>query len=103
MPQPPAPSAACICQLLISQEHPDQRVLTRRIDLTRAVRVRPAQTVGSRCGDGRDKGDWSCPGSYTTDQCTVRLARPSSGPEPLLLTRATDGVIGRWAMRATRL
>ena len=31
------------------------------------------QSVGSRCGDERDSGAWSCPGSYTTDKCTVRL------------------------------
>ena len=33
-----------------------------------------AQTTGARCGDGRTKGDWECPGSYTTDKCTVRAS-----------------------------
>ena len=28
-------------------------------------------SIGSRCGDNSDKSNWKCPGSYTTDKCTV--------------------------------
>ena len=38
------------------------------------VYKRQVQTTGARCGDGRTKGDWECPGSYTTDKCTVRAS-----------------------------
>jgi hypothetical protein len=68
-PQPPP--ASCHQLLPAAPRQLCTRTGPARQLMLPAVRS-SAQSVGSRCGDGRDKGDWSCPGSYTTDKCTVR-------------------------------